>query len=152
MRQATRAPHQRGTTASCRPSLSHLVIRMYVMQIEGHWHLFVLDAYHGLFRLNMTRCDPFRSGEEDDSSCQVRHLFNAKINVQLPPELSKPKVREIRGNLSHPRLFESAPKFFNDFDISPLDGCVYFTDSSYKWSRSNNRSVRLHLDCTAKLL
>ena len=112
------------------------------VQIDGHWHLFVLDAYHGLFRLNMTSCDPFRPGDRDQGdSCQARHLFNERISVQLPPDLTRSKLREIGGNPSHPRLFERAPKFFNDFDISPLDGCVYFTDSSYKWSRSNNRYV-----------
>ncbi len=74
-----------------------------------------MDAYHGMFRLNLT-------------TGIVSHMFGPHTFIKS--ELKKENNLELNALLP--------PKFFNDFDISQ-DGCIYFSDSSYKWSRSNNR-------------
>ena len=98
----------------------------------------MLDAYHGLFRIDLDTCDPLQPSK---GPCAVRHIFNGHINLHLPEALSRPSGRLAGDEGPLPNLYAAAPKFFNDFDISSTDGCVYFTDSSYKWSRSNNRYI-----------
>ena len=101
-------------------------------QIQEDRHLYVMDAYHGLFRLNLSSC----TAHGNPGSCQIRHLFNAKIRLELPSPMWRPANR---SEEKPKELYSLPPKFFNDFDISQSDGCIYFTDSSYMWSRSNNR-------------
>ncbi|KAJ1403928.1 hypothetical protein B484DRAFT_224454 [Ochromonadaceae sp. CCMP2298] len=74
-------------------------------------YLYIMDAYHGLFKLNLA-----------DSS--VQHLVTPESAIKTPKgsdaAASKPA------------------KFFNDLDVT-ADGRVLFTDSSYKHTRSENR-------------
>jgi hypothetical protein len=81
--------------------------------------VFALDAYHGLFRLNLT------------SGVALR-LFSDST-----PICARDSASSTRS------VFFSKMKFMNDFDIDST-GCVYFTDSSYKCSRSNNRYATSH--------
>jgi len=80
--------------------------------------LFILDAYHGLFTVDITNAD---IGE-------TTNLLSP--NNKVYP--SSDKNATIDGVVYLP------PKFYNDLDVTS-DGTVYFTDSSYKNTRSENR-------------
>lgn len=70
-----------------------------------------MDAYHGLFKLNT-------------ETSQVTHVIHPFTPIK-----------------SHAGMDPKAlltPTFYNDLDVS-IDGKVAFTDSSYRYSRSQNR-------------
>ncbi len=73
--------------------------------------LYILDAYHGLFLLDL-------------STLEVDHMVSAETKVTNAASFDKTS-----------RL---PPRFYNDLDVLS-DGSVVFTDSSYKFTRSENR-------------
>lgn len=75
-------------------------------------HLYLLDAYHGGFKVNI-------------HTKSVKHLFTSNTQI-LAPEGSDP-------------LVTLPPKFFNDLDITSDETIIYFSDSSFKHTRSGNR-------------
>lgn len=76
--------------------------------------MIIIDAYHGLFQLNL-------------ETKQTVSLYKSQQSIPTPKyyEYLDPKA-----------LLK--PKFLNDLDILP-NGDIVFTDSSYKNSRSENR-------------
>ena len=83
-------------------------------QVRGATLLYVLDAYHGLFSIDMS-----------DRSRSVRHLIHSNTTITPSPG-------------GDTELLTRPPLFFNDLDVSS-EGVVYLTDSSYKHTRSENR-------------
>lgn len=83
------------------------------IQTNGEKFLFVLDAYHGLFKLNLTT----RTAE---------HIVTPKTKITVA----------IAGN--YDSVVTSTPLFYNDLDINE-NGQIVFTDSSHKNTRSENR-------------
>ena len=81
--------------------------------------LFILDAYHGLFTVDITHHTDI--GE-------TIHLLTP--SQQVYPSDDK--------NATVDDVVYLPPKFYNDLDVTS-DGTVYFTDSSYKNTRSENR-------------
>eukprot|EP01041_Mallomonas_annulata_P006986 gene6986-14200_t len=77
--------------------------------------LYILDAYHGLFTITL-------------ETKSVQHVFT--------PDICTTKT----STFSHKTdaVVDKPCRFINDLDVSS-DGTVYFTDSSYKHSRSHNR-------------
>jgi len=73
--------------------------------------LYILDAYHGLFKLDL-------------SAQSATHLVSPDTPIVAHPHADPVTTR--------------MPFFFNDLDIS-IDNKVVFTDSSYRYTRSNNR-------------
>ena len=80
--------------------------------MEGTKYLYIVDAYHGIFKLNLDT-----------------HSAVALVTPDSPIKFHR---------LSDRSVATKTPLFFNDLDIS-LDGKVVFTDSSYRHTRSNNR-------------
>lgn len=80
--------------------------------------LYILDAYHGLFIVDIS-----------DRSRKVEHIINPNTTIHVASSAFDPVA--IRS-----------PKFFNDLDVQ-ADGTVYFTDSSYKHTRAENRQELL---------
>lgn len=70
-----------------------------------------MDAYHGLFKLNL------------DAQSAV-HLVTPSTPIIFHPKADA--------------VVQNTPLFYNDLDIA-LDGKIVFTDSSFKHPRSNNR-------------
>ena len=103
-------------------------------RVRGATLLYVLDAYHGLFSIDMS-----------DRSRTVRHLISASTSITLPQRLNRSPSNS-NSNSSNSSSYDEAlslpPRFFNDLDVSS-DGAVYFTDSSYKHTRSQNRQELL---------
>lgn len=75
--------------------------------------LYVLDAYHGIFSL-------------DTVTLEAHHLFNAKTQwpsnqgPHLDPAVTRPLL------------------LLNDLDFGSDGSTVYFTDSSWKWTRAEH--------------
>ena len=82
--------------------------------------LFFVDAYHGLFSLDL----------RSDGGV-VSHLVNPSTTI-YPPQ-----GEETTSSSIDPVAF-LPPKFFNDIDLT--SDKIYFTDSSYKNTRSQNRA------------
>ncbi|CAM9159565.1 unnamed protein product [Discosporangium mesarthrocarpum] len=78
--------------------------------------LYVLDAYHGLFELDLV------------AGGHTTHLMDTTTTIPIP--LTEP-TGGAAPEVSMPLLF------LNDLDITQ-DGVVYMTDSSWKHKRSNN--------------
>jgi len=76
--------------------------------------VYVLDAYHGLFEIVR------QAGIDVDLFHRI-----TPSTIITTPEGADPKTK-------------LTPTFFNDLDISS-DGSIVFTDSSYRYSRSQNR-------------
>lgn len=74
-----------------------------------------MDAYHGLFRLDL-------------STKAVKYMITPSTTISSPSSSS----------LSIDPVALLTPKFFNDFDITS-SGKIIFTDSSYRYGRSENR-------------
>lgn len=70
-----------------------------------------MDAYHGLFKLNV-------------ETSRVAHMIHPFTPIKTHPGMD-PKAL-------------LTPTFYNDLDVS-IDGKVVFSDSSYRYSRSQNR-------------
>lgn len=96
------------------------------MQEEGIKFLYILDAYHGLFKLNL---DTFNA----------QHLVSVKSAIELPSgaAAASAEAGPASSRLDSQRLL-SVPRFFNDLDITE-DGRVIYTDTSYEHTRSENR-------------
>lgn len=86
------------------------------LRINGVEHLYILDAYHGLFLLDL-------------SMNKARHLVKPGDTI-IQPSASVFASNDPAASLP--------PQFFNDLDLGP-DSTVIFTDSSYKFTRSENR-------------
>ena len=80
--------------------------------------LYILDAYHGLFLLDL-------------QSATATHLVTPHTAIHTFSDASSVSDS---GSGSDSQL---PPMFFNDLDV--LDGEVVFSDSSYKFTRSENR-------------
>ena len=73
--------------------------------------LFIVDAYHGIYIINLNKKT-------------VDHVITPST--------------EIYPNNINNTIITKIPKFFNDLDVTK-DGTIYFSDSSYKNTRSENR-------------
>lgn len=73
-----------------------------------------MDSYHGLFRLDL-------------STKAVKYMITPSTTIISSSSL-----------LSIDPVVMLTPKFFNDFDITS-NGKIIFTDSSYRYGRSENR-------------
>jgi hypothetical protein len=71
-----------------------------------------MDAYHGLFELDL-------------KTLVAKHIISINTTIQIPHYPHDPSI-----------LLK--PKFYNDFDITN-NNVVLFTDTSYKYTRSQNR-------------
>jgi hypothetical protein len=91
---------------------------------DGENVLYVLDAYHGLFTVNL-------------KTLKVAHIFSEKTPIQSFDGISPDALKTI--------------KFFNDLDIL-ADGSIIFSDSSYKWHRSQNRPEVMDASPRGRLL
>lgn len=74
--------------------------------------LFIVDAYHGIYVIDMDK--------------QTIH------NIVTPTAMA------VQMNKKIDKVALLVPKFFNDLDVA-TDGTIYFSDSSYKNTRSENR-------------
>ena len=86
--------------------------------------LYILDAYHGLFTININKKI-------------ITHIFNSTtcsnpINKSSYNSNIKNKVKE---KLIEEDVYNQNCHFFNDLDITDDGNICYFTDSSYKHSR-----------------
>ena len=84
------------------------------VRAQGRKVLYILDAYHGLFLLDL-------------QSATATHLVTPRTAIHTLSDASS--VSDINSQLP--------PMFFNDLDV--LDGEVVFSDSSHKFTRSENR-------------
>ena len=82
-----------------------------VKKLKGKRFLFIVDAYSGLYEINL-------------DLGTIEHIINP--NTTIYP------------NIKSNNIIDRIPKFYNDLDVSP-DGTIYFSDSSYKNTRSENR-------------
>ncbi len=89
-----------------------------IKSIRNKKLLFILDAYQGLFTVDITHSD---IGE-------TAHLLSP--DQQVHPSYDR--------NATVDNVVYLPPKFYNDLDVTS-DGTVFFTDSSYKNTRSENR-------------
>ena len=80
-----------------------------IKKIKGKKYLFIVDAYNGIFVI-------------DFSLQNVEHIITP--NTTIYPNTA---------------TNNRTPKFYNDLDVSLDDGTIYFTDSSFKNTRSENR-------------
>lgn len=78
--------------------------------------MYVLDAYWGLFRIDF------------DYRNSIEHVIGPHHHISR-------QASDVQ--LSVPHLYD-APKFYNDLDVLST-GDIVFTDSSYKFTRSENR-------------
>ncbi|CAM6000792.1 unnamed protein product [Sphagnum balticum] len=79
-------------------------------------YLYFVDAYHGVFRVDITSDRP--------AARQIEHLVSPSMSISTP--------------LYTDPTAKLPPRFFNCFEVLP-DGRVVFTDSSYKHARAANR-------------
>lgn len=79
--------------------------------------LYILDAYHGLFELDLT-------------TLKATHLVTPTTPISVP---AIPTPRNIDPHVYLPLIF------FNDLDIFEEDDLLIFSDSSYAYTRSENR-------------
>ena len=82
-----------------------------IKTIDGIKYLYVIDAYYGVFRVEL-------------ESRQIQRLITESTKIEIFENSDKNSILPI--------------KFFNDLDILP-NGDIIFTDSSYKHVRSRNR-------------
>lgn len=83
------------------------------------------DAYHGIFRI-------FLTDSSDSSSLEL--LSGPSQNISLPHN-------SLQFLYPDP-ILSMSPKFYNDLDIDE-HGNIYFTDTSYRHPRSENRQELL---------
>jgi len=76
--------------------------------------LIVNDGYHGIFSLDVV-------------TLKVRHLFNTKSQQPTTPNTD---------GLLDP-VVNLPTRIVNDLEIG-ANGVIYFTDSSFKWSRAEH--------------
>lgn len=89
---------------------------MLLSQANGHNQLYILDAYHGLFVLNL-------------HTKALSHWFGPNTPITSEGHQGNPNAHAV-------------PRFYNDLDILE-DGRIVFTDSSYLYARSENRKELL---------
>jgi len=92
--------------------------------------LYILDAYHGLFTMNL-------------ATREVIHMFTGETCQETHHQIDYTHDPDIRTN--------ATCKFMNDLDIT-ADGIVYFTDSSFKNPRCHNRAEILDGAARGRLL
>jgi hypothetical protein len=81
----------------------------------------MLDAYHGLYLI--------RFGDDSTRPITISHEITTDMRISTPVNVKTTAVDPVAL---------LPPKFFNDLDVLP-DGRVLFTDSSYRYHRSQNR-------------
>ena len=96
---------------------------------RGKGQLYILDAYHGLFVLEITMAKGNKDGiglmgEGEGASYSAKHL----IHPNTPIHIANPNP-----NMKVDPVSLQAPKFYNDLDLA--DYKLYFSDSSFKFSR-----------------
>ena len=84
-----------------------------------------MDAYHGLFRLDLL-------------TKAVKYMITPTTTISSSSQSSLQSTSSQSSLLSIDPMAMLTPKFFNDFDITS-SGKIIFTDSSYRYGRSENR-------------
>ena len=87
-----------------------------VATIKSLTYLYIADAYHGIFTICLTPTAPTYK--------QPNHILDSSHAIQVPSGANPVSTLPI--------------KFYNDLEVLS-DGKVLFTDSSYKYTRSQNR-------------
>jgi len=108
----------------CGRPLGMRIVQQTVLLYGSPFSLYVLDAYHGLFTVEASAA-PAADGSSKPAYT-IQHLVS--------PSSPSIEVKQ-KEDFAITRLH---PKFYNDLDVA-ADGTVFFTDSSYKWTRSQNR-------------
>lgn len=83
----------------------------------GKGKLYLADAYSGIYRIDLNN---------DEEPTKITHLVS-----------STTPIRHQQAKVDENSLL--IPKFFNDLDVSEDEHDIYFTDSSFKNHRSQNR-------------
>ena len=112
--------------------------------------LYILDAYHGLFKLNLLQHTadhllhphspiviPSKNNNKDSTQI-IKTMLLSEIDTTSSASINP--FSEIEHHLSeYDPMILYPPKFYNDLDISSDGRVIIFTDSSYKYTRSENR-------------
>ena len=103
--------------------------------------MYILDAYYGLFKLDIAKESavyliqpsthiviPTTTNNKDTTL--ISHSID---NNSIEYPLLNPIITEYDPKILY------TPKFYNDLDLSSDGRVIIFTDSSYKFTRSENR-------------